>query len=101
MEELAVQRMGGGPTAAGGDKIGAVYAAMADQGVSFPSGMRSVAAQRQTIDGLIKSHPNDTPEQIVQRLVAGRVGLKAKETEVGVVARREGASAAVGQSPAG
>ena len=74
-------------------KVSEVYAAMADQGLSFPSGMRSVKAQRDTVNGLIKAHPNDTAEQIASRLRSGQLGLKGASTELGVVERREGAAA--------
>lgn len=77
-----------------GQKVNAVYAAMADNGISFPSGMRSAKAQRDTITGLLASHPNDSAEQIANRVKAGEIGTGAQKTESTVVARREGSSAA-------
>jgi hypothetical protein len=75
-------------------KVGGVYAAMADLGISFPPGMRAVKAQHETIQGLLATHPNDTPQQIAQRVKSGELGFKGAGTELNVVARREGASAA-------
>jgi hypothetical protein len=73
---------------------GGVRAAMADAGISFPPGMRSVKAQDQTIAGLIAAHPDEDATQIVQRVKAGELKFKEQSTELGVVARREGSSAA-------
>lgn len=77
----------------GDPKVESVYAAMSDAGISFPPGMRSVKAQAATIKGLLAAHPFDTPGQIVARVRAGELGMKEKQTELGVVARREGSSA--------
>jgi hypothetical protein len=82
---------GGGKDAG---KVDAVYAAMADTGVSFPSGMRSVKAQRDTIQGLLAAHPDDSPAQIAERVRSGKLGLSGAQTELNTVARREGSSAA-------
>lgn len=74
-------------------KVRGVYAAMSDAGISFPPGMRSVKAQQQTIQGLLEAHPNDSPAQIAARVKSGELDIKEKQTELGVVARREGAAA--------
>jgi hypothetical protein len=75
-------------------KVREVYAAMSDAGISFPPGMRSVKAQNETILGLLQAHPDDSATEIAARVKAGELGVKAAQTELGVVARREGASAA-------
>jgi hypothetical protein len=87
---VSLQNSSGGD----GDKSKLIRAAMADQGISFPPGMRSVKAQNDTLQGLMKSHPDDSPEQIAQRVKSGELGFKGSGVELGVVARREGASAA-------
>lgn len=75
-------------------KVREVYGAMADAGISFPPGMRSVKAQHETIVGLLTAHPEDSATQIAARVKAGELGVGATKTELNVVARREGASAA-------
>lgn len=91
--DLAAQKEGPRASADDTKKIQAIRAYMADRGLSFPSGMRSKAAQEQTLKGLLQEHPNDSPEQIAQRLREGALGLKTATTEAGVVARREGQAA--------
>lgn len=70
-------------------KIKAVYGAMADAGVSFPPGMKSVKAQRTTIEGLLAKHPDDSPEQIVERVRSGELGLKAAGAETTALAKQK------------
>lgn len=94
MEPPGARATGGGNGSSSGDKVNAVYAAMADGGISFPPGMRSVRAQRQMIDGLIKAHPNDTPQQIADRVKSGELGFAGSKTALNVVERREGSAAA-------
>lgn len=90
MEELTAQRQGTGDSAQN-DKVSAVRAAMADSGVSFPSGMRSEKAQRDTIAGQIKAHPDDSPQQIAQRVKNAQIAMGGAKTEENVLARREAA----------
>jgi hypothetical protein len=80
---------------AGGDdpRVREVYGAMADAGISFPPGMRSVKAQNETIQGLLAAHPDDSATQIAARVRAGELSTKAAGTEANVVARREGQAA--------
>jgi hypothetical protein len=62
-------------------KIGAIYSAMADAGVSFPPGMKSAKVQRETIKGLIAAHPDESPMEIVDRVRSGGLGLAEAKTE--------------------
>jgi hypothetical protein len=70
-------------------KVRAIYGAMADAGVSFPPGMKSVKAQRETIAGLIAAHPNETPMEIVDRVRSGSLGLQAAKTETTSLAKQK------------
>ncbi|MEI6873367.1 MAG: hypothetical protein WCL08_13905, partial [Verrucomicrobiota bacterium] len=92
-ERLALQRAGK-VDGQSNPRIGEVYAAMADAGLSFPSGMRSVKAQQGTIAGLLAAHPDETGAQIVQRMKSGVLKMAGEKTALNVVERREGASAA-------
>lgn len=94
MESQGRLRVGGGGTPDEQSKISSVYAAMADKGISFPPGMRSVAAQRQTIQGLLKSHPSDSADQVAERVRSGEISFATSKREADVVARREGSAAA-------
>jgi hypothetical protein len=91
LEVKKFQAMHGGGQA--DPRTDAVYAAMADAGISFPPGMRSVKAQQETIQGLLQAHPNDTAAQIAARVRSSELDIKEKQTELSVVARREGAAA--------
>lgn len=58
----------------------ALLAALADKHVSLPSGMRSQADIKAEIAGLIKRHPDMTPDQIADGLLSGTLKFTAENT---------------------
>jgi hypothetical protein len=89
-------QQGGGssinPNAAG-TNASQVMAAMTDIGASFPPGLRSSKVQRETVQGLLKQHPDENAQQIAQRIKSGGLSMSYERTASNVVARREGAAA--------
>ncbi len=69
--------------------VGDLLAAMAQQGVSFPPGIRSKEEMLGTAQSLIRQHPDKQPAEIAQLLKAGKIGMKVTETEATQAARKE------------
>lgn len=92
--DRAMEAKGAPATGPKANRDAGIRAAMADLGISFPPGMRSVKAQEQTLQGLMSAHPNDTDQQIAERVRAGELGFKGAGTALNVVERREASSAA-------
>lgn len=71
------------------DKASQLRASLAEMGVSFPSGMRSVKAQNDLLESLVKKHPDMEPDDIAKKVRAGNIDMKVETTEGGVLGRRE------------
>lgn len=75
------------------DKSSALMGALADRGVSLPAGFRSKAQQQAMLSGILERHPNDTVDQIADRIKTGQIefGAEKKETTTaaGVVGKVE------------
>lgn len=77
------------PTAAGAgftDEMGALMGALAERGVSLPTGMRSQAQQAELYKGLLERNPGKTPDQIADMIKTGQIELAAQKKETGVAA---------------
>jgi hypothetical protein len=77
----------------GADKRAELLAAIADHGVSLPSGGRSAVMINQMLDGLMKRHPKETADQIAAGLASGKIKFTAESkagqtagTQIGKVA---------------
>lgn len=66
-------------------------ASLAEMGVSFPSGMRSVKAQNDLLQSLAEKHPDMSPDDIAKLVRSGSINMKVEQTEGGVLGRREAA----------
>jgi hypothetical protein len=73
-------------------------ASLAEMGVSFPSGMRSVQAQNNLLSSLVEKHPDASPDDIAKLVRSGAINMKVEQTEGGVLGRREAAILPVEQS---
>lgn len=64
-------------------KMGALMAALAEQGVSLPSGFRSKQQQTELYQGLLDRNPGKTPDEIAQLVKTGQIefGAQKKETQ--------------------
>lgn len=75
------------------DKSSALMGALADRGVSLPAGFRSKAQQQAMLKGILDRHPDDSVDQIADRIKTGQVefGAIKKETTTaaGVVGKVE------------
>lgn len=67
-------------------KAGELLAALTEQGVSLPSGMRSKEQQLATINGLLDKHPDLSPDDIARLVKSGKINLTAATKEASVAA---------------
>lgn len=65
-------------------EMGSLGAALAERGVSLPSGFRSREQQIALYQGLLKRNPDKTPDQIADLVEKGQIefGVQKKETQV-------------------
>jgi len=75
----------------GNDKLSKLRYLVAKDQIPLPLGTRSLAARNQFFADAVKNNPDRSPEEIVQDMKSGYIGMKGDLTEAGVVARREGA----------
>jgi hypothetical protein len=61
-----------------------LLAALASKGVSLPAGLRSQSQMAATIDGLLAKYPQNTPDEIADRIATGQIdfGAAKKETQI-------------------
>lgn len=83
MEATATKRVdqaGGGFT----DEMGALMAALAERGVSLPTGFRSKAQQAELYKGLLARNQGKSPDEIADGIAKGQIefGAQKKETQV-------------------
>lgn len=98
-KDLSTATGKGGAGAAGGDfppEASALMAALAEQGVSLPTGLRSKAQQVELYKGLLERNPGKTPDEIAQLIKTGQIefGAQKKETQTaaGIAGKVEVAS---------
>lgn len=60
------------------DQQSQLLASLADANVSLPAGLRSQAQISSTLDGLIKKHPDLTPDQIAEGIKSGKLKMAAE-----------------------
>lgn len=67
-----------------GDKESQLLGALAERGVSLPAGLRSKAQQIATMQALIKRNPDQSPDQIADKIKSGQIdfGAEKKETQI-------------------
>jgi hypothetical protein len=70
---------------------GDLLAAFADAGVTLPTGLRNKDTQNAALDGLMRKHPDMTPDEIAQGVKDGSISMAVSKTEGSVLARREAA----------
>ena len=70
-----------------------LLAALADKNVSLPAGLRSQQQIKSTIDGLLRKHPEMSPDEIAEGIKSGKLKLAAETkgaqtagTQIGKVA---------------
>jgi hypothetical protein len=65
-------------------EAGDLMAALAERGVSLPTGLRSRQQQTALYAGLLARHPGKSPDEIAEMIKAGQIDLKAelKETQI-------------------
>lgn len=71
------------------DKAKELRASLAEMGVSFPSGMRSIKAQNDLLESLVKKHPDMPADDIAKLVRSGAINMKVETTEGAVLGRRE------------
>lgn len=66
------------------DAEGDLMAALAVRGVSLPAGLRSKEQQIALLSGLLRRNPNDSPDELAERIKTGQLdfGVQKKETTV-------------------
>jgi hypothetical protein len=64
-------------------EMGSLMAAMAEEGVSLPSGFRSKAQQAMLYQGLLERNPDKSPDEIAKLIKTGQIefGAQRKETQ--------------------
>jgi hypothetical protein len=64
-------------------QMGDVMAALAEKGVSLPTGMRSKAQQVKLYEGLLRDNPGKSPDEIADMIKKGQIefGAQKKETQ--------------------
>lgn len=62
-------------------KMGELGAALAEQGVALPAGLRSRQQQAQIYQGLIDRNPDKTPDEIAKLVKTGQIELGAQKKE--------------------
>lgn len=67
-------------------EMGALMAALAEKGVSLPSGMRSKSQQAEMYGGLLARNPGKTPDEIADLVKTGKIELGAQQKEVNTAA---------------
>lgn len=77
-----------------GGQVGQVLASMSDLGVALPAGMRAKQQMLGTIQGLIEKHPDESTDQIADRIRRAQLKLGGEKVELATVSRREGSAAA-------
>jgi len=55
-----------------------LLASLADKNVSLPAGLRSQAQIRSTLDGLLRKHPDLSPDEIAEGIKSGKLKLTAE-----------------------
>jgi hypothetical protein len=70
-----------------------LLAALADKNVSLPAGLRSQTQIKSTVDGLLRKHPEMSPDEIAEGIKSGKLKLAAETkgaqtagTQIGKVA---------------
>lgn len=71
--------------------MGDLYAAMAEQGVSLPAGMRSKDQQVIMMQGLLDRNPGKSPDEIATGIKTGIIELGAQKKETQTAAGKAGA----------
>lgn len=83
----------GGAAAASGDftpEMGQLMAALAEQGVSLPTGFRTKQQQIQLYQGILERNPDKTPDQIAQLIKTGQIEFAAQKKETQTAAGTAG-----------
>jgi hypothetical protein len=64
------------------DSEGDLMAALAVRGVSLPAGLRSKEQQMALLSGLLRKNPDDSPDELAEKIKAGQLdfGVQKKET---------------------
>ena len=108
IEPIDTSKFGGGTLAKGASsgaqftpQMGELQAALAVQGVSIPTGMRSKDQMASTFRGLLEKYPGKSPDEIATMIKNGQIqfGAERKETQTaaGQVGRVEVAEAELEQ----
>lgn len=79
-----------GRAAAFGDAEGNLLAALAEQGVSLPAGMRSKDQQIATLRSLISRNPGLSPDEIAYKVGTGQIGFGVDKKETTTAAAQSG-----------
>lgn len=74
---------GGAKSAAFTPEMGGMMAALAEQGISLPTGFRSKEQQMTLYQGILDRNPGKSPEEIAKMLKTGQIefGAQKKETQ--------------------
>jgi hypothetical protein len=67
-----------------------LLAALASKGVSLPAGLRSQSQMAATIDGLLAKYPQNTPDEIADKIATGQVDFGAAKKETQIAAGQAG-----------
>jgi hypothetical protein len=91
--DLAMEAAGKAKAAGFSDTEADLLAALADKNVSLPAGLRSQTQIKSTVDGLLRKHPEMSPDEIAEGIKSGKLKLAAETkgaqtagTQIGKVA---------------
>lgn len=69
---------------------GALMAALAENGISLPAGLRSREQMKSTFEGLLARNPGNSPDEIAQKIATGQINFGAEKKETTVAAGQAG-----------
>ena len=83
-------KMGSSSAAAFSPQESDLMGALAEKGISLPSGMRSKDQQKALYAGIIARNPDLSPDQIADKIKTGQIEFGAQKKETGVAATQAG-----------